>query len=235
MTPDEVFRLYRGYKFFYAGTCKFTDDGHPILKHPPLLKQYDRAYYWRLAQKCNNPTIHALFTIGFFHNPRAHISDLTQPAAIKAAFVFAGRGENGATMLAHDLYDLARPYMEPGDDKAALLNEWLYGIDADGNESSIPEVLNLVTNELLPLDLACLLLLIPQPALHYDWPAYWATKPDLGLGAHPWIARLKTCDQLLRLQRPNWRAESHRLAREFWESIDVPSLAPITLERDFTF
>jgi hypothetical protein len=223
MTAEDCFKLYRGYKFFYDGSCKFSADGRPILKHPPLLKQFDRQYYHRLANKLNDATIHALFTVGFFHNPRAHISDLATPAAQKAAFRFAGRGENGLPLLESDFYELARPYMEPGDDKEALLRSWLYG-DAD---TSLPECLMQVIHEKLPLDLACILFLIPQRDLNYNWAAYWKAKPDLGLGVHPWLTRLERTDQLLRMQRVGWRMDSHQLAKSFWNSLGIQSLAPI--------
>ncbi len=226
MTPNEIFRLYRGYKFFYDDAAKFTNEGKPILKHPPLESQHDRQYFHRLAHKLADNVVHALFTVGFFYNPRAHVSELTSPEALKLALVFAGRGENGPTMLSHDLYDLSRPYMEPGDDKEALLRTWLYG----ERGQVIPDCLMSVINGNMALDVASLIFLIPQPTLDYNWSAHWLALPDLGLGAQPWIRRLLKTDQLLRMQRPWWRVASHTLAREFWDSMSLTSLAPVSEE-----
>lgn len=220
MTAEQVFKLYRGYKFFYQGHSRFSKDGTAILTHPPLLKQFDRQYYHRISHKMSDAQIYALFTLGFFFNPTAHVSDLMTPAAQKAAFAFAGRLENGAEVLRSDLYDLGKRLA--GED----LPEWLYGSDG----STMPPVLGDVINGVLPLDLACLLLLIPQQALAFDWLGYWAKQPDYGLGAHTWIHRLKKADQLIQMRHPHWRMMTHTLAREFWDSLGIQTLASVITE-----
>lgn len=216
MTAERVFKLYRAYKFFYAS--KYTEHNalgrYENITCPPLIQQRDRQFYWRISQKLNDATVHALFTVGFFFQPTAHVSTLTTPDAFSAALSFAGRAENGETLLQHDLYDLGRPYQEPGDDKDALLQTWLYS-------GTTPECIRQLITGDLPIDIACILLLVPQPDLHFDWAKTMDARDDMGLGASVWLDRLKKVNQLLEDQRPDWRGTAARLSTEFWHSLDA--------------
>jgi hypothetical protein len=227
MTPESVFSLYRAYKFYYSG--KHLDfDRYINIRIPPLIQQRERQFYYRIAQRLNDTTVHALFTVGFFFAPKAHVTALATPDAFSAALSFAGRTENGDTLLQHDLYELKKRLTDNtagsnyfGVDLAA----WLYGEPGE----LIPTCVQDIINGDLPLDVACMLLLVPQPSMSYNWPVAMAAHPDdAGLGASPWIDRLKKVDQLLRLHRPLWRQTAHRLSKEFWHSLASPSLAPPT-------
>jgi hypothetical protein len=218
VTAEQVFKFFRAYKFFYAGDYDFRKYGGNPPPAPPLIKQHDRQFYYRIAQKMSDPQIHALFTSGFFFNPRAHASDFVSPTAFSAALAFAGRHENGVELMKADLYAL-RKRLLPED-----VLDWLYGSEG----SSIPPVLGEVIGGELPPDLACVLLLIPQADLQYQWVTYWQAQPNFGLGAHPWIDRLQRLDQLLNMHRPMWRMTTHALAKDFWHSLDVTTLSPIT-------
>ncbi len=252
MTAEHVFKFYRAYKFFYAGKSHELEK-YASIKCPALIEQRDRSFYYRISQRLNDPTIHALFTCGFFYNPRAHVSALATPDAMSAAMVFAGRSENGNTLIAHDLYELHKKFTDKctgcggtgrtdnhvtgevecgdcdGGGRTLLdIDAWLYG-ERDGNSRALlPECIQQVISGELPLDLACLLLLIPQPARHYDWlnDMEIESPDDMGLGARPWMERLIKADQLLRLQRPTWRLDSRHFASEFWETLGLASLAP---------
>lgn len=218
MTAEQVFHLYRAYKFYYAGKIRF-EHGRAVISHPPLIKQRDRQFYYRIAQKMGDAQIHALFIAGFFYRPHAYVSDFMTPEANRAALIFAGRQENGRVLMEHDLYELHKRL--PDID----LQEWLYGI-VDGKQTAMPGCIQDVIAGELPADLAAMLLLIPQRHLSYDWPAYWAALPDTGLGCHSWIDRLKTLDQLLRVHRTSWRSMTHELAEKFWNDLGQP-LTPI--------
>lgn len=223
MTAETVFKFARVYKMYYQGRYDFKlyKGG---MKMPPLIKQPDRRYYHRFAQKLNDDQIHALFTLGFFFNPRAHVSDFASPDAEKAAVVFASRSENGRTLLEHDLYALSQRL------KTVDIDAWLYGevLSPHNTRALMPPVLQEVINGELALDTACLILLIPQPSLSYHWPAAMEPrdKACMGLGPSEWIARLKLLDQLLLRQRPGWRNLTWGLASEFWSNLPVTSLAP---------
>lgn len=231
MTAEEVFKLYRAYKFFYSG--KHLDfDRYVNIKIPPLIQQRERQFYYRIAQRLNDATVHALFTVGFFFAPKAHVSTLATPDAFAAALSFAGRAENGDTLLQHDLYELKKRFVDHATCQCTTglqvdLAAWLYGEPGE----LIPTCVQDIINGDLPLDIACMLLLVPQPSMSYNWPETMATHPDdAGLGASPWIDRLKKVDQLLRLHRPLWRLTAHRLSTEFWGTINpsgrLDSLAP---------
>jgi hypothetical protein len=228
MTAEQVFRFYRAYKFFYNGT--YNDlQRYANIKCPPLLEQRDRQFYYRISQRLNDATVHALFTQGFFHNPSAHVSALATPETLKAAMLFAGRAENGNTLITHDLYELRKQLtsqLTPVD-----IDSWLYGEGENGNRASMPGCLQQVISGELPLDIACLLLLIPQPDLQLNWLVDMTrvAPDDMGLGSGPWRDRLIKLDQLLRYHRPTWRLDSHHFAQEFWHSLGIPSLAPASV------
>ncbi len=225
MTAEHVFRFYRAYKFFYRPGGYNDLNRYAAITCPPLINQRERQFYYRIAQQLNDTTVHALYTYGFFFNPGAHISILATPDAFSSALVFAGRGENGTTLLQHDLYELRKRFVgERVDGVTPILEwvpDWLY---ADDGNIMPPCVQEIISGE-LPLDLAALLLLIPQPDLHHQWTANMS-KDDMGLGSGPWIDRLKKLDLLLRANRPGWRIQSHQLASEFWHSLNLPTLAP---------
>lgn len=239
MTSEEVFRYYRAYKFYYSGTLGQATKGigyYAAIKCPELLAQQDRQFYWRLAQRLSSNTIHALFTVGFFHNPKAHISALATPEAISAGIAFESRAQNGETLLNADLYELQKKWIEETVCQCSIsllinIDRWLYGETDNGQRVQMPGCLQEVINETLPVDLACLLLLVPRPEFNYQWLKDISPDP-MGLGSGPWIDRLQKLDLLLREQRPDWRVLSHKLSGEFWRSVDpgrqLETLTPMT-------
>ena len=222
MTAEQAFKFARVYKLYYAGKYDFKKyKGN--MKMPPLIKQPDRVYYHKLAGKLTDAQIHALFLVGYFFNPAAHISSLVTPNGMTAAVEFATRGEQGRTLLEHDLYELSKTLS--GKD----LDQWLYGEWLDGQRASMPECIQMTINGELPLDLAAMLLLIPHPELHYNWPDHFADVETMGLGIGPWIQRLRKMDQLIVPQRPGWRMLSFYLAKQFWTAVaghNTGTLAP---------
>lgn len=226
MTASHVFKFYRAYKFFFGGK-HFDITRYENIPCPPLIEQRDRSFYYRISQRVNDATVHALFTIGFFFNPRAHVSTLATPENFSAALAFAGRAENGTTQLTHDLYELAKRF-----NTYESIDVWLYGEKDNGHRALIPPCIQEVISGELPLDLACLLLLIPQPDLSYHWlNSIELDSDDMGLGVIPWSDRLQKVDQLLRVHRPMWRLHSQQIAKAFWHSFALSSLAPSTLPR----
>jgi hypothetical protein len=220
MTADQVFVLYRAYKFFYKAKAPTDLETYTEIRCPPLIDQRDRHFFYRIAQRLNDDTIHALFITSNFYNPGAYISAIATPDAFEQAMVFASRGQNGATLLRHDLYELKKRFIgEYVDGVAPILEyvtDWLYGINA-----IIPPVIQDVVARDLPLDLACLLLLVSQKDLGYQW--LRDTLPDdSGLGSGPWIDRLKKADRLISFIRPGWRQTAQTLSAEFWHSLGVP-------------
>lgn len=221
MTSEHVFRLYRAYKFFYGS--KDTEFRKFLgIQLPDLQSQRDKTFYHRISQKLNDQTIHALFTWGFFFHPNAHVSMLATPEAFQHAMVFASRQQNGDTQLVHDFYELRKRL------NYDTLDTWLYGeMLPDGTRAAMPECLQDLIRGDIALDFACLLLLIPQTALHFNWVADMELESDdSDLGSAPWIHRLHRADMLIRFQRPMWRADSRRLSTEFWQGMALPSLAP---------
>jgi hypothetical protein len=219
----DVFHLYRGIKFFYQGRCRF-ERGVAVLRHPPLIAQRDRQFFYRLAQKYTDAQIRDLFTIGLFFSPTAHVSELLTPEMLRLGLTFAGHLQNEFTGFEQDLYAVAQSLITDEDRQA-----WLYGIEDEGAIS--PGCLQDLLARRLSPDIAALLLLIPQPTFEYDWLAYWHTQPDVGLGVHPWIDRLWIFDQLLREQHFGWRLVSYALAKQFWTTLNVslkPRRAPLS-------
>jgi hypothetical protein len=222
MTSEQVFKLYRGYKFYYAGTVRF-DHGQPVLRHPPFIDQPDRQFYYRLSVKMSDDAIHALFATAFFFDPTLHASKLVSPEMQKLGLYYAARAENGTTLYRHELYELAKQLSTAED-----IDAWLYGEREGHIRADMPGCLQAVISGELALDLACMLLLVSQPHLDYNWPAYWShrTSCSIGLGPHEWITRLSKLDQLFNMQRSGWRATTHELADEFWNTRGRP-LAPL--------
>jgi hypothetical protein len=217
MTAENVFKWSRVYKLYYAGKydMKRYKGG---MKMPPLIKQPDRVYYHKLAGRLTDAQIHALFLVGYFFAPTAHISALSTPKAISAGVEFAARAENGRTVLEHGLYDLSKTLHDKN------LDEWLYGEWIGDVRVSMPECVQSVISGEIPLDIAALLLLIPQSEFGYNWTEHFKHVEDSGLGIGPWIQRLKRMDMLLVGQRPGWRMLAHGLSKEFWKSLGLPLL-----------
>jgi hypothetical protein len=212
MTAEQAFKLFRSYKLFFNGEYDNFIKYGPTGRVPPLIKQLDRSFYYKIANKLGDAQIHALYAQTLFFNPRAHVSECVSGDRQDRALLFAARTENGAEILKRDLYELAKQL------RSENLLEWLYGEEG----TSIPPCLQQVINRELPLDVACLLFLIPQREHDYEWATYWTTRPDsdFGLGAKQWIERLyKSTNYSIAgplSQRPAWRQNSHKLAKAFW-------------------
>ncbi len=204
MTAEKVFSFSQAYKLYYQGKFDFQKYKGQM-PTPPLIQQKDRQFYHRIANRLSDESVHALFTLSYFHNPKAYIADLVSRECMDAAIKFASRGQNGRPLFESELYDLAKRFEEE-----SILN-WLY-------DNALPPCLQEVMDGSLPLDTACMLLLIPQPRILFDWGKFWLNHPDagMGLGAAPWVERLKKADQLIFAQRDGWRTLSHALAKEFW-------------------
>jgi len=224
MTAENVFRFYRAYKFYYQG--KYDMRKYGAMRTPPLINQHDRRFYYRISQKLDDAQIHGLFTTQFFFNPHAYVADMVTPDAFSEAMSFAGRAENGRTLLDHDLYELGKRL------RSIDLDEWLYGEWVGDQRASSPECLQEVIGKSIPLDVASIVLLIPRKAVGYDWVTYHESRPSLGLGPGPWIARLKCADQLIRLQRQGWRMLAWELSEQFWQSVPAAyNMAPAYLDK----
>lgn len=211
MIADDVFRWFRAYKFHMS-------DQYDMLKYqgrlkcPPLIEQRDRQFYYRLSSKLTDTEIHALFTETFFFNPKAHVSDIVAESSLQRARLLAARVDSGPEALKISLYELQKLWTPD------TITKWLYGTP----DSMMPGCLQSLIKKELPLDVACLLLLIPQPDLHYHWIQFWQSRTDLieGLGPSMWIHRLQLVDRLFLAQRPtSWRLLTQSLARPFWEHV----------------
>lgn len=224
MTADTVFKFYRVYKLYYQGTYDFKKY-RGNLKMPPLIQQPERRFYYRIAQKLTDPQVHALYSTGFFFNPRAYVTDLATPAAFTAAVSFASRAENGRTLMEADLYELRKRLQDVD------LDAWLYGEFIGHERATIPGCLQDVISGTLPLDVACAILLIPQPARAFHWTTFW--QPTT-FGAHVWVERLRLLDRLLMLQRPGWRSTNYDLAKDFWATMGQAPLSPIQRTKPVT-
>jgi hypothetical protein len=222
MSPEHVFTLAKAYRMYFStDTYDFIKyRGH--IKTGPLIQQRDRQFYYRLSTKLNDEQIHATLLMTHFFKPTAYITDVVTPEAVDAGIALSSRAENGITVLKHDLYEVRKRL------KPRLLDEWLYAPMIDGQRSVMPTSLSEVMSRILPLDLACLLLLIPQPDKGYNWPVYWERREGKksSLGVMPWLTRLRKADQLLNLVRPSWRQMTHKLADAFWASYRLSSLTP---------
>lgn len=219
MTAETVFKFSRAYRLFYQGKYDFKKY-KGAMKMPALISQPDRVYYHKLAGKLTDAQIHAMFLVGFFFNPVAHVSTLMTPQALTSALAFASRAENGRVILEHDLYALSKVLADKD------IDTWLYGDYVGSYRTAIPECAQMTLSGELPLDLAAMLLLIPQPELDYHWAQTMTTQDEIGLGMSPWIQRLKCLDQLLVVQRPGWRMLAYDLAKQFWQSMKYPTLGP---------
>lgn len=219
MTPENVMMFCKSYRMYFS-TEKYDFikyQGH--VKVSPLIEHKDRRAFYRLSQKLNDAQIHATLLLTHFHNPTAYVTDAIDPVRMQEGVAFASRAENGTRVLLNDLYEIRKSFKDTD-----LLDVWLWGRELpSGGRAAIPECLNQVVKGSLSLDLASLLLLIPQtPTL--NWPAIWDARetPRKVFGACNIIDRLKKADQLINWQRPGWRHQSHKIAHAFWSSF--PSL-----------
>lgn len=213
----------------YAKSYKlyFTTNSYDFLKYqghtktPPLISQRDRQFYYRLSVKLNDEEIHAAFLLAHFYKPTTYIADICASESLSAAVSFAARAENGVRQLAHDLYDLRKRLTD--DD----VHDWLYA----PKDASIPHAIEALVAKELPIDLACLLLLIPQPERGLHWTQYWTQREpaNTSFGVRPWLDRLRKADQLLYWRRPQWRQHTHALAERFWSSYNC-EIVPRTVD-----
>lgn len=222
MTPEQVFTTAKAYRMY------FSTDSYDYIKYGghiktgPLIQQRDRQFYYRLSTKLNDEQIHGTLLMTHFFKPNAYIVDVVSPEAMDVGIAFAARGQNGRTLYVHELYEIRKRLKSP------LLDAWLYGAMDDGQRAAMPGCLSDVLSRELPLDLACILLLIPYPPLAYHWSAYWEQREGgkSSFGVTPWLTRLRKVDQLLHFYRPTWRRDTRTLSDAFWGSYRVPSLAP---------
>lgn len=222
MNAEQVFKFCRAYKMFYQGKFDFKNyGGRAAIFTPPLINQPERRHYYRISQKLNDDQIHALFTIGYFRNPRAYVTDLSTPEALTEALAFSARGENGRHVLESDLYELSKRL------KDLDVDDWLYGEKIDGTRATVPGCVQDIEAGTLSPDVACLVLLIPQPDKGYQWFKYMTDRPDL-LGDSARAQRLLYLDRLLKAHRTGWRGMTHELAKNFWAQFEQPlSPAPV--------
>jgi hypothetical protein len=225
MTAEQVFIYYRAYKFFYKAKAPTDFEKYTAIKCPPLIEQKDRQFFHRIANRLSQDTVHALFISSFFYQPNAYIANIATPDAFEKAMLFAGRWQNADTLLEHNLYQLKKRFVDDTVDGLTPILEyptdWLYG---KGGTTLPPVIQDVIAGD-LPLDLACILLLVSQPDLKYHW-LQDIPPDDSGLGTGPWVDRLKKADRLISFVRPAWRLTAQRLSKEFWHSLNLPSLAP---------
>ena len=222
MTAEHVMTAAKAYRMYFSTDTYDYVKYHGQIKTGALIQQRDRQFYYRLSTKLNDEQIHATLLLTYFFKPTAYINEAVTPQAMEAGVALASRAENGITLLKHDLYELRKRL------KPRLLDAWLYAPMMDGQRASIPECLSDIFNGTLPLDLACLVLLIPHPQLSYHWAQYWEQREGKksSFGVMPWLTRLRKADQLFNLYRPGWRRMTHMLADAFWSSYRIETLAP---------
>ena len=222
MNSEDVFMYAKSYRMYFATDTYDFMKYHGRIRTPPLISQRDRQFYYRLSTKLNDEQIHAALLLTYFFKPTAYIADVCSPESIDASIRFASRAENGATLFAHELYAM-RKSIPPAD-----LYEWIYG----NAESVLPVCIQSLINKDLPIDLACLLLLIPREEFGYHWSRHYEETEPVGrsFGVRPWIDRLRKADQLIRWRRSEWRQFSYKLSQAFWASYQLSSLAPAEQE-----
>ena len=213
MTAEQVYKLSKAYRLYFTADYDIFKYKWAV-KTPPLIQDTRRQFYHRLANKLSDTQIHATLTVAHFFKPEIFITDIVSQEHIDAGVQFDSRRENGTQLYCRDLYDLRKRV------KVRDLDEWLYGAFTDGQRSGVPGCISDILNRSLPLDLACLLLLVPRPELDYQWVKYWEERePQMtSFGVRPWIERLKKVDRLLQYQRTGWRQDTHRLSKIFWAS-----------------
>lgn len=222
MTPEQVFMYAKSYRLYFSGESYdfIKYKGH--VSTPPLITQRDRQFYYRLSTKLTDAQIHATFLLTYFFKPKAYIADVVAPDVIQAGIAFASRAENGTSTLGNELYTLRRHLLP------THVDEWLYGAFIDAHRAALPTCVEALISRELQIDLACVLLLIPQSAQGYHWFQYWEQREPVGstFGVRPWLSRLRKADQLLNWQRPAWRQYTHTLSEMFWASYPGLALVP---------
>jgi hypothetical protein len=218
VTAETAFKFYRVYRLFFQGRYDLVRY-KGSMKMPPLIQQRDRVFYHKIANKLNDVQVHALYSIIFFHNPTAYVTDCVTPEAFSAAVAFAARAESGRTLLDAECYELKKTL------QGVNLDDWLYGEKIEGVRTSMPECMQMVISKALSPDLAAILLLVPQKAQEYEWVKWHRAQPGAGLGVQAWITRLQALDQLVKLARTGWRSMAWDISEKFWK--DFGNLAPV--------
>lgn len=220
MTTEDTIKFGKAYKLYFSTDTYDYPKYRGEIKTSPLLHQRDRSFYYRLSRKLNDAQIHAAFLHTYFYQPNAYIADVLTPEALDAGIALASRAELGERRLKMDLYDL-RKRLKPRD-----IDAWLYAPVVGNERAALPVCLEELLAKQLPIDLACLLLLIPQNG--QSWVSYWdAHEPaTASFGVRPWLTRLRKADQLFYLYRPHWRQMTHSLSELFWQSYHRDALIP---------
>lgn len=231
MTAEQVFKYYRVYRLYFSGNYDITKFKGNLKNIGPLIQQPERRFYYRLAQKLTDAQIHSLFTYQFFCNPRAYITNIATQEAMQKAIAHASRAENGRPLLEADLYELRKHLKDEN------VDEWLYGEVLGSQRAHVPGCLQDLAAGRLALDVACMLLLIPQPDLHYHWTEHRKKMPvNLAFGPLAVTERLQKVDKLFWMHRTGWRTLSHELAKTFWlelcEQNGLTTLAPMKVESE---
>lgn len=221
MTTEEVFMYSRAYRLYFNTSSYDFIKYQGQIKTPPLHEQRERQFYYRLSRKLNDAQIHATFLVTHFFKPSAFITDVCTPERIDEGIALVSRAENGSRAIGQTLYDLHKTL------PAAGIEDWLYGAKLEQRRADFPDCLGDVISRKIPIDIACLLFLIPRPELQYHWTQYWEDRETVEnpFGVRPWIARLRKADQLINWQRQHWRSMSHKYSAAFWAH--YPCAAPI--------
>lgn len=229
MTTEEAIKYGKAYKLYFSTESYDYAKYRGEIRTGPLLQQRDRSLYYRLSRKLNDAQIHATLLHTYFYNPHAYITDALTPQAIDAGIALASRAELGERRLAMDLYDL-RKRLTP-----QLIEPWLYAPMMGHERAGLPGSIEELLARALPLDLACLLLLIPQNGQQFveHWIAH--EPANASFGVRPWLTRLQKADQIFYLYRPNWRSMTHKLSALFWNSYRTDRLQPRVAESSSLF
>jgi hypothetical protein len=221
MNASTAYKFYHAYKLFYGGKYDPTKYNWNLPNLPDLERQSDRHFYRRLTDKLTDADIHGLYTVGFFHKTSAYIADLVTPEWMSQGIRFASRGQNGAPQLEADLYELGKTLQDVD------IDTWLYGTIIDGRREAIPPCIQMVVSRELDIDVAALLLMIPQPGRNYNWFATMSAQPvEQAFGPLAFTKKLHTADRLIRFNRPGWRLMSQEIAAAFWNAAGIDDLSP---------
>lgn len=214
MTPENVYQYAKSYKLYFAGDFDFVKYGGRIRNLSPLIQQKDRRFYHKLSQKLNDSEIHMTLLAANFFKPNIYIADICEMGRMDEGVQLASRFMNGLPLTTHTLHDLRKMLRQVD------LDDWLYGEKIGDRRAAMPEAMGMVIAKEIPLDVACLLFLVPQRHLGFDWAAHWdaSEAPDAAFGVRPWLTRLRKADQLFHMQWPGYRRLSAAYVRGFWDS-----------------
>lgn len=220
MTTEDAIKFGKAYKLYFSTDTYDYPKYKGEVRTGALLQQRDRSLYYRLSRKLNDDQIHATLLHTHFYHPNAYIAEALTPEAMDAGVALDARAKLGSRRLWMDLVELRKRV------KPAAMDAWLYAPIVDGERAALPGCIEELIAKTLPIDLACLLLLIPQHG--QSWVPYWeAREPKAAsFGVRPWLTRLQKADQLFYLYRPGWRTLTHDLSRTFWESYPTDKLTP---------